>query len=377
MTVRQSLKDKKRWVVKIGSALLTNDGEGLSKSMIERLAKEIAFLRDKGIEVILVSSGSVAAGFSQLGMTSRPEKVNELQAAAAVGQASLVRHYEEAFKPFDIPIAQVLLTHADIANRERYLNAQSALTKLLELGVLSVVNENDTVATEEICFGDNDSLAALVANLVDADLLVLLTDQDGLYTADPRSNPDASLIETARAGDDELNAMASGGGTWGRGGMVTKLTAAQIASRSGASTIIANGRQEKLLESLYHGENLGTLLSASQRLTSKKQWLAGQMHIAGTVVIDDGAEKVLRQSGRSLLPVGVLNFEGDFKRGELVSCRNQQGLEVARGLVNYSSKELVKLKGQASADIAELLGYGGEDELIHRDHLVIISKVEP
>lgn len=374
---RSEIKFKKRWVVKVGSALLTNEGQGLHTKMLDMLANQVAFLRTQGVEVLLVSSGSIAAGVSQLGVSTRPTKLNQLQAAAAVGQAALVRAYEVAFEPENIQIAQILLTHADIANRERYLNARGTLLSLLEMNVLAIINENDSVANEEICFGDNDSLAALVANLVDADLLVLLTDQDGLYTADPRSNPDASLIETARAGDDELNAMASGGGTWGRGGMVTKLTAAQIASRSGASTIIANGRQEKLLESLYHGENLGTLLSASQRLASKKQWLAGQMHIAGTVVIDDGAEKVLRQSGRSLLPVGVLNFEGDFKRGELVSCRNQQGLEVARGLVNYSSKELVKLKGQASADIAELLGYGGEDELIHRDHLVIISKVEP
>ena len=374
---RSEIKFKKRWVVKVGSALLTNEGQGLHTKMLDMLANQVAFLRTQGVEVLLVSSGSIAAGVSQLGVSTRPTKLNQLQAAAAVGQAALVRAYEVAFEPENIQIAQILLTHADIANRERYLNARGTLLSLLEMNVLAIINENDSVANEEICFGDNDSLAALVANLVDADLLVLLTDQDGLYTADPRSNPDASLIETARADDDELNAMASGGGTWGRGGMVTKLTAAQIASRSGASTIIANGRQEKLLESLYHGENLGTLLSASQRLASKKQWLAGQMHIAGTVVIDDGAEKVLRHSGRSLLPVGVLNFEGDFKRGELVSCRNQQGLEVARGLVNYSSKELVKLKGQVSADIAELLGYGGEDELIHRDHLVIISKVEP
>ena len=374
---RSEIKFKKRWVVKVGSALLTNEGQGLHTKMLDMLANQVAFLRTQGVEVLLVSSGSIAAGVSQLGVSTRPTKLNQLQAAAAVGQAALVRAYEVAFEPENIQIAQILLTHADIANRERYLNARGTLLSLLEMNVLAIINENDSVANEEICFGDNDSLAALVANLVDADLLVLLTDQDGLYTADPRSNPDASLIETASADDDKLNAMASGGGTWGRGGMVTKLTAAQIASRSGASTIIANGRQEKLLESLYHGENLGTLLSASQRLASKKQWLAGQMHIAGTVVIDDGAEKVLRHSGRSLLPVGVLNFEGDFKRGELVSCRNQQGLEVARGLVNYSSKELVKLKGQASADIAELLGYGGEDELIHRDHLVIISKVEP
>ena len=372
MTVRQSLKDKKRWVVKIGSALLTNDGEGLSKSMIECLAKEIAFLRDKGIEVILVSSGSVAAGFSQLGMTSRPEKVNELQAAAAVGQASLVRHYEEAFKPFDIPIAQVLLTHADIANRERYLNAQSALTKLLELGVLSVVNENDTVATEEICFGDNDNLAALVANLVGAQVLVILTDQDGLYTADPRSNPDATLLNEVDANDESLLAMASGGSSVGRGGMVTKLTAAQTASLSGASTVIASGREPDVLSKLYQGEQLGTLLRSQNRLASKKQWVAGQMKVAGSVVIDDGAEKVLLQSGSSLLTIGVLSAKGEFQRGQVISCINSKGVEVARGLSNYSASDVDKIKGKPSSEIFNLLGYGGDSELIHRDNLVVI-----
>ena len=372
MSNRQSIQNYKRWIVKVGSALLTDDGKGLCKTVIESLAKQIAFLRDQNIDVILVSSGSVAAGVSQLGMPSRPNNVNELQAAAAVGQASLVREYEDAFGPFDINIAQVLLTHADIANRERYLNAKSALTKLLDLDVLSVVNENDTVATDEICFGDNDNLAALVANLVDADLLVILTDQDGLYTADPRTNPDATLLSEVDANDPSLAAMASGGSSVGRGGMITKLIAARTASLSGASTIIASGREVDVLQKLHNGEKLGTLLTASDRLTSKKQWVAGQMKVAGSVVIDAGAEQVLRQSGKSLLTVGVNAVLGEFERGQLISCLNAQGDEIARGLSNYNSDEADKIKGKPSKEIFNLLGYGGDSELIHRDNLVLV-----
>lgn len=372
MTSRQSLKNNKRWVVKVGSALLTNDGQGLCQNVIERLAEQIAFLRDKNIEVILVSSGSVAVGVSQLGMGTRPERVNELQAAAAVGQASLVRHYEDAFRPYGISIAQILLTHADIANRERYLNAQSTLNKLLDLGVLGVVNENDTVATEEICFGDNDNLAALVANLVGAELLVILTDQDGLYTADPRSNPDAKLLHEVDANDESLLAMASGGSSVGRGGMVTKLTAAQTASLSGASTVIASGRTANIISRLYDGELLGTLLLAGNRLTSKKQWMAGQMKVSGSVIVDDGATKVIKQSGSSLLMVGVIAVNGEFERGELIQCLDRHGVEIARGLSNYSASEAETVKGKPSSEIFELLGYGGDSELIHRDNLVIV-----
>jgi len=372
MIDRSSIKTKKRWVVKIGSALLTNDGQGLHRETIVDLAAQIAFLRNNAIEVILVSSGSVAAGVSQLGMDARPIKLNELQAAAAVGQASLVRYYEEAFQPFNINTAQVLLTHSDIANRERYLNAKSTLMRLLELGVLTVVNENDTVATEEICFGDNDSLGSLLANLVEADLLVILTDQDGLYTEDPRSNPEATLLHQAQANDEGLIDMASGGTSVGRGGMVTKLSAAQIASRSGASTIIANGREPEILARLYRGEELGTLLVANERVTSKKQWMAGQMRIAGKVVIDAGAAKVLLQSGRSLLPVGVVQVTGDFKRGELVSCVTESGAEIARGLSNYSSVDADKIKGYASEKISEILNCSGDHELIHRNNLVLL-----
>ena len=369
---RESIKDKKRWVVKVGSALLTDDGQGLDIKLIQLLAEQIVALRRQGIEVLLVSSGSVAAGMQKLGMRSRPERVNELQAAAAVGQASLVRHYEEAFAPFDVSIAQVLLTHADIANRGRYLNARSALCTLLKLGVLAVINENDTVATEEICFGDNDNLAALVANLVEADLLVILTDQDGLFTVNPRTDDKAKLVNEAAADDPSLLAMASGGHRLGRGGMVTKLTAARNASRSGASTIIANGREERILPRLYQGETIGTLLVANQRLASRKQWMAGQMRIKGQVMIDPGACKVLKKKGSSLLPVGVTAVSGDFNRGELISCIDDAGREVARGLSNYSAAESEQLRGQSSDKISGILGYRGDDELIHRDNLVLL-----
>lgn len=369
---RASLKSCRRWVVKVGSALLTDDGQGLNRDFIQNLASQIAFLRNQNIEIVLVSSGSVAAGVSQLGLSQRPERINELQAAAAVGQASLVRQYEDVFRPLGLNIAQVLLTHADIANRERYLNARSTLLTLLGYGILTIVNENDTVANEEICFGDNDSLGALVANLVDAELLVILTDQNGLYTADPRSNSDAELLHKVEADDQSLLAMASGGSSVGRGGMVTKLSAAQIASRSGAHTIIASGRERSILERLYQGDKLGTLLTARARVNSRKQWVAGQMKVAGSFVLDSGAVNVLQSAGRSLLPVGVLRVEGDFTRGAFVVCVDEAGKEIARGLSNYSSAETDKIKGQSSDVIFALLGYGGESELIHRDNLVLV-----
>ena len=372
MTDRAGIRTKKRWVVKVGSALLTDDGQGLHAPTIISLAQQIAYLREQAVEVVLVSSGSVAAGVSQLGMTKRPDRMDELQAAAAVGQASLIRHYEDAFRPFAIQIAQVLLTHSDIANRARYLNARNTLNKLLALGVLSIVNENDTVATEEIAFGDNDSLGALVANMIEADLLVILTDQNGLYTADPRINADATLLSEVDAHDSSLHAMATDGSGIGRGGMVTKLTAAQTASRSGASSIIANGREPQVLKRLFHGEHLGTLLVASKRLASRKQWMAGQMKISGTITIDDGACKVLQQSGKSLLAVGVTAVSGEFNRGELISCVNSNGQEVARGLSNYNHAQATKILGKSSADIVQLLGYGSHAELIHRDNMVLI-----
>lgn len=369
---RASIKECQRWIVKVGSSLLTDDGKGIDTAFVSELAGQIAWLKNQGVEVILVSSGSVAAGVAALSMSKRPLQVTELQAVAAVGQALLVRSYEEVFKPLDITIAQVLLTHADIANRERYLNAKHTLSQLFKYDVLTVVNENDSVATEEICFGDNDNLGALVANIVDADLLVILTDQAGLYTADPRQNSEAELVSLVEAGDEKLMTMASGSGEFGRGGMVTKLTAARNASHSGASTIIAGGNETDILKRLYAGEELGTLLTANDRLASKKQWMAGQMRIAGTVVIDNGAAEVLEGSGSSLLAVGVLEIQGEFKRGELLSCVNTAGVEVARGLSNYNSSEANQIKGQVSQKIPELLGYGGAEELIHRDNLVVL-----
>ena len=369
---RSDLKHFRRWVVKVGSALLTDDGAGLNTQFVDRLSAQIHELRSNGIEVVLVSSGSVAAGVSQLGWTARPDKLNELQAAAAVGQASLVRQYQSSFKPHGDAIAQVLLTHADISNRERYLNARSTLLTLLSFGVVPIINENDTVATEEICFGDNDSLGALVANIVDAELLVILTDQNGLYSSDPRSNPNAELIRTGSAEDESLLELASGGSAVGRGGMITKLTAATIASRSGAHTIIASGRENHVLNRIWQGEPLGTLLESRNRVASKKQWMAGQMKVAGTFIIDQGAINVLTRHGRSLLPVGVVEVNGQFTRGALVSCVDPQGREIARGLTNYSSQEAVKIIGQSSDKIGGILGYGGEDELIHRNNMVVL-----
>jgi glutamate 5-kinase len=372
MTTRELIKQKKRWVVKVGSALLTNDNLGLNVDLIKQLARQISFLRSQGIDVLLVSSGAVAAGMGQLGLSKRPEHIDSLQAAAAVGQATLVRQYEQAFAPFEIKTAQVLLTHADISNRSRYLNARSTLTKLLELSVLTVVNENDSVATEEIRFGDNDNLAALVTNLVDADLLVILTDQDGLFSSNPLGNPDAKLVPEAQADDPSLLAMASGGSDLGRGGMVTKLNAAQIAAHSGASTIIANGREQSVLEKLFRGDQLGTLLLAKQRINAKKQWMAGQLRICGTVTLDEGASRVIKQAGSSLLPIGVTHIKGDFERGELLSCVDASGKEIARGLTNYTAEDARKLIGKSSAKTREILGYQGSDELIHRDNLVIL-----
>ena len=369
---RATIKDCQRWVVKVGSSLLTDDGRGLDNAFISNLAAQIAWLKAQQIELVLVSSGAVAAGVAELSMKKRPTQVKELQAVAAVGQALLVRSYKEVFKPLGITIAQVLLTHADIANRERYLNAKGTLSQLLNYDVLTIVNENDTVATEEIRFGDNDNLGALVANIVDADLLVILTDQQGLYTADPRQDSNAELLSLVKAGDENLSAMASEGGELGQGGMVTKLTAARNASNSGASTIIASGLENDILKRLYAGEELGTLLVASDRLASKKQWMAGQMRIAGTLVVDDGAVDVLQGSGSSLLAVGVVDVSGEFKRGELLSCVNLAGVEVARGLSNYHSAEAKKIKGRTSQQIPELLGYGGAEELIHRDNLVLL-----
>jgi glutamate 5-kinase len=370
---REIVRDAQRWVIKIGSALLTNDGAGLDRKAIDDWVEQIAQLLADGKEVVLVSSGAIAEGVVRLGWQTRPDSIHELQAAAAVGQMGLIQAYESSFIRFGHHTAQILLDHDDMASRQRYLNARGALQTLIGLNVVPIVNENDTVVTDEIRFGDNDSLAALVANLIDADMLVILTDKDGLYEANPDTHPDAQLISDAMASDTSLDALAGGSnGTLGRGGMVTKLQAARLAARSGCNTVIAGGRNQHILHQIVAGETVGTLLSAGQKpLAARKQWLAGQLQVKGKLILDAGAVKVLTSQGRSLLAVGVSGVEGKFTRGELVSCVDSDGIEVARGLVNYNSDEANRIKGQSTEAISAILGYREDDELIHRDNLVI------
>jgi glutamate 5-kinase len=369
------ISDCQRWVIKIGSALLTNDGQGLAVDAIDAWVEQIAGLRRSGHEVLLVSSGAVAEGLARLGWTRRPHALHKLQAAAAIGQMGLVQAYESRFQKHGLHTAQVLLTHEDLADRQRYLNARSTLNTLLDLGVIPIVNENDTVATEEIRLGDNDTLAALVANLVEADLLVLLTDQQGLMDGDPRINPGARLIPEALAGDAALEKMAAGsGGALGRGGMLTKVRAAARAARSGTMTLIASGNEHNILQRLAADEKLGTrLMPVRGAVAARKQWLAGQLKVRGRLLLDAGAVKVLRGAGSSLLPVGVTRVEGEFDRGDLVVCLDPAGEEVARGLVNYSAADSKKIIGQPTGRIEELLGYIDETELIHRDNLVLTT----
>lgn len=374
MSHRQQLAQTHRWVIKIGSALLTDDGRGLDGLAISAWVEQMVALRARGVELVLVSSGAVAEGMKRLGWARRPRAMHELQAAAAVGQMGLVQAYESRFHTHAIHTAQVLLTHDDLSNRKRYLNARSTLRTLLQLGVLPVINENDTVATDEIRVGDNDTLAALVANLVEADVLVILTDQAGLFERDPRRYPDAPLIAEAAAGDVRLEAMAGAeGSALGRGGMLTKVRAAARAARSGAATVIASGREPRVLERIAQGEALGTLLVPGQNpMAARKQWLAGHLQLRGRLLLDAGAAKVLRELGRSLLAVGVVGVEGDFMRGEMVACIGPDGKEIARGLVNYSASESRKIMRQPSDKIEELLGYVDETELIHRDNLILV-----
>ena len=371
---RQQLSTGKRWVIKIGSALLTNEGAGLNGAGIQRWVDQMAQLRRDGVELVLVSSGAVAEGMSRLGWKTRPSELHKLQAAAAVGQMGLVQAYESRFQTHDMHTAQVLLTHDDLSSRERYLNARSTLRTLLSYGVVPVINENDTVVIDEIRFGDNDTLAALVANLVEADNLIILTDQDGMFDKDPRTNQEAKLISETPVTNPDLEAMATGGaGALGRGGMLTKVRAARLAARSGASTVIASGRAEDVLLQVRGGHAIGTLLHAGKApVTARKQWLAGHLQLRGKLILDPGACQVLRESGRSLLAVGVKAVEGRFARGEVVACIDESGREIARGLVNYNAEEVQRIKGQASEKIESLLGYVDEPELIHRDNLVLI-----
>ncbi|MFK7965335.1 MAG: glutamate 5-kinase [Burkholderiaceae bacterium] len=373
VAARPLVPTARRIVIKIGSTLVTNEGRGLDPNAITALATEISSLRSKGIEVVLVSSGAIAEGTVRLGLASRPTEVQDLQAAAAVGQMGLAQVYESAFREHALGSAQVLLTHDDLSDRKRYLNARATLLSLLRFGVVPIVNENDTVVTDEIKFGDNDTLAALVTNLVEADVLIILTDQEGLYTADPRKDTQAVLLGSVTAGDPHLDRLAGGSGSvWGKGGMQTKVAAARRAARSGAHTVVASGRQPNLLTRLAQGELIGTqFISRTPRLTARKQWLAGHLQLAGTVVIDDGAQRALLEQGKSLLPIGVTAVRGDFERGAVVACRNAAGEELARGLINYSSRETQKILKTASRDIAARLGFVEEPELIHRSNLVL------
>lgn len=359
------------WVIKIGSSLLTANGEGLDIKQVSTWVDDIVKVYRSGVQIVLVSSGAVAEGMKRLGITTRPKALHLLQAAAAVGQMGLIQAYESQFQRHNLHTAQILLTHDDLRSRERYINSRSTLRSLLELGVIPVVNENDTVVTDEIRFGDNDTLAALVANLIEANTLLLLTDQDGFFESDPRQDAQAKLIHEADAHDARLDLMAGDGGKLGRGGMVTKLRAARTAARSGANTIISPGRSPGVITRLAQGEYSGTLLrSRSEVMVARKQWLAA-LPTSGSLVLDSGAVDVLRKSGRSLLPVGVKAVRGSFTRGSMVACVDEHGREVGRGLVNYSALEAAAICGQPSSKIESLLGYVGEDELIHRDNLVI------
>lgn len=369
---RDCIKNSKRWVVKIGSALLTANGNGLDKEAIALWVKQIVHQLESGIEIIIVSSGAVAEGMSRLSWIERPNSVHGLQVAAAVGQTGLVQAYESQFQEFGRNTAQILLDHDDISNRERYLNVRNTLQELIKLGVVPVINENDTVATDQIRFGDNDTLAALVANIIDADLLVILTDQDGLFDADPRKNPNANLVTNGNSQDDSLLELAGSSSTLGRGGMITKLKAAKLAARSGANTVIAGGRVNQILSRLSEGEELGTMLiSDKEPIAARKQWLVGRLKVCGSLTLDLGASKMLTNHGKSLLPVGVLSIKGRFHKGDLVTCVDEKGLEIARGLVNYNSEESTKILGKSSEMIADELGYCDAEELIHRDNLVL------
>ena len=377
--LKSLLADAKCIVIKVGSSLVTNNGEGLDQTAIAAWAAQIAQLvkpKDglSARQVVLVSSGAVAEGMQRLGWKKRPTAVNELQAAAAVGQMGLVQMYESCFSQHALHTAQVLLTHEDLADRKRYLNARSTLRTLLAMGVIPIIYENDTVVTDEIRFGDNDTLGSLVANLIEADALVILTDQAGLYSADPRKNPDAEFVQHAVAGNEALEQMAGGAGSSvGTGGMLTKILAAKRAARSGAHTIIASGREEAVLVRLAKGEVIGTHLRSEQgKILAKKQWMADHLRVSGQLKLDAGAVKVLCNEGKSLLPVGVIAVEGHFERGDVVACIDEQGKEVARGLVNYSSSETSRILRKSSSEIETILGYMDEAELIHRDNLILL-----
>jgi len=367
------LKRSRRIVVKVGSSLVTNEGRGVDADAVGHWCRQMAALAGQGRELVMVSSGAIAEGMKRLGWNVRPKEVHELQAAAAVGQMGLAQIYESKLREHGMGSAQVLLTHADLADRERYLNARSTLLTLLTHRVIPVINENDTVVNDEIKFGDNDTLGALVANLVDADALVILTDQRGLYSADPRKDPSARLIDEVRAGDPELERMAGGAGSSiGRGGMITKVLAAKRAASSGATTVIAYGRETDVLIRLAAGEAIGTtFIAATPKLAARKQWMADHLQLRGAVVVDDGAARKVRDEGKSLLPIGVAEVQGEFQRGDVIAVRTLAGIELARGLANYDSSQARLIARKPSSEFEKLIGYTGEPEMIHRDNLVL------
>ncbi|GAA4411443.1 glutamate 5-kinase [Advenella faeciporci] len=376
-TVPQSaVHSAQRIVIKVGSSLVTNNGKGLDNTAIRQWAAQIAALRKQNKQVVLVSSGSVAEGMARLNWHTRPKAMNELQAAAAIGQMGLIQAYETAFHEHNICAAQILLTHEDLADRERYLNARSTLFTLLDLGVIPIVNENDTVVTDEIRLGDNDTLGALVTNLIEADVLIILTDQSGLYDSDPRKNPQAKLISVATAGDPALEEMAGGAGSnIGTGGMATKVLAAKRAANSGAHTVIASGREINVLERLSQGESIGSELRASVAVRSaRKQWLADHLRLRGQITLDEGALKALTLQGKSLLPVGVIHVNGEFERGDVVACLDENNVEYARGLINYSSSDTRRIMRQPTHKIETILGSMTASELMHRNNMVVLRK---
>ncbi len=373
---RQVVRRAQRWVVKVGSSLVTDEGRGIDPESIAMWAAQIAGLRAQAREVVLVSSGAIAEGMKRLGWMTRPHEIHELQAAAAVGQMGLAQAYESGFAKWNLKTAQILLTHEDIADRRRYLNARSTISTLLGYGVVPIINENDTVVTDEIKLGDNDTLAAMVTNLIEADVLVILTDQAGLFTADPRRDSSATLITWGQAADPRLESMAGGAGSGiGKGGMATKVRAAQRAARSGAATVIASGRESNVLSRLASGESVGTCLVAELApMAARKQWLADQLQTRGRLILDAGAVRVLMEQGKSLLPIGVTELEGDFERGDLVTCLAPDGKEVARGLMNYGASDARRILRRPSSEIESILGFVEEPELIHRDNLILLDR---
>ena len=371
---REAIKKVSRIVIKLGSSILTNDGTGLDQNFINSICHQVSQMQDLGKEIVIVSSGAIAEGMLRLGLNLNSRKIDQLQTAAAVGQTGLMNCYDRCFRNYDRKTAQILIDHDDFANRKRYLNARNLLKNLISLGVIPIINENDSVSTEEIRFGDNDSLAALIANLIDADVLLLLTDKDGLYSADPTHDSDAQLISSISIEDKKLVKYAGGAGLFGRGGMISKIKAAKIAANSGCETLIAGGRVDNVIQRLMDCEALGTFLYSYQRpLNARKQWLLGQLKHSGCLVIDSGAVEAVKEKNFSLLPIGITEVVGSFKRGELVKCLDKDDCEVARGLVNYDSSETRLIAGAASSEIVNMLGYQEDDTIIDKDNLIAID----